>query len=57
MNLTQVKPKMLETNVVHQEDFYNLSEGFKKVFTCDKKDQKMVIPVVGYGGHRRGDRC
>ena len=57
MNLTQVKPKMLESNVVHKEDFYNLSEGFKKVFACDKGDQKMVIPVVGYGGHRRGDRC
>jgi hypothetical protein len=57
MSMTQVKPKMLETNVVNQPDFYNLSEGFKKVFACDKEDQKMVIPVVGYGGHRRGDRC
>ena len=57
MNLTQVKPKMLEGNVVNKDEFYTLSEGFKKVFTCDKKDQKMVIPVVGYGGHRRGDRC
>jgi len=38
MNMTQVKPKMLETNVVHRNDFYNLSEGFKKVFTNDKDD-------------------
>lgn len=57
MNLTQVKPKMLETNVVNRDEFFTLSEGFKKVFACDKDDQKMVIPVVGYGGHRRGDRC
>lgn len=57
MNMTQVKPKMLETNVVHKDEFYTLSEGFKKVFVNDKEDQKMVIPVVGYGGHRRGDRC
>jgi len=25
------------------------------VFSSDKSDQKMVVPVVGYGGHRRGD--
>lgn len=33
-----------------------MSDGFKKIFTKDKKDQKMVIPITGYGGHRRGDR-
>jgi hypothetical protein len=32
-----------------------LSEGFQRVFSSDKSDQKMVVPVVGYGGHRRGD--
>jgi len=37
-------------------EFAGLSDGFKKIFASDKKDQKMVIPVVGYGGHRRGDR-
>jgi hypothetical protein len=33
-----------------------MSDGFKQIFANDKKDQKMVIPIVGYGGHRRGDR-
>jgi len=47
---------MLENRAVRNSEFYTLSEGFKKVFTCDKADQKMVVPVVGYGGHRRGDR-
>lgn len=32
-----------------------MSEGFQRVFSSDKSDQKMVVPVVGYGGHRRGD--
>jgi len=32
-----------------------LSDGFKKLMASDKKDQKMVIPIAGYGGHRRGD--
>jgi hypothetical protein len=29
---------MLETNVVNKDEFYTLSEGFKKVFTNDKDD-------------------
>jgi len=33
-----------------------LSDGFKKVFAKDKADEKMIIPISGYGGHRRGDR-
>jgi len=33
-----------------------LSDGFKKVFAKDKADEKMIIPITGYGGHRRGDR-
>jgi len=50
-----VKPKVLESKVAHKEAFFNLSDGFKKVFSNDGVDQKMVVPVVGYGGHRRGD--
>jgi len=45
---------MLESKVVRNSDFYTLSEGFKNVFANDNEDQKMVVPVVGYGGHRRG---
>lgn len=51
-----VKPKLLEGKVGLQEKFLSMTDGFKNVFACDAKDQKMVIPVVGYGGHRRGDR-
>lgn len=53
---TQVKPKILESRCIRNSDFYTLGEGFKKVFADDSKDQKMVVPVVGYGGHLRGDR-
>ena len=53
---TQLKPRVLETRATRNSDFYTLGEGFKKVFADDKADQKMVVPVVGYGGHRRGDR-
>jgi hypothetical protein len=42
--------------VSETEQFFRLSDGFKKIFAEDKKDSKMIIPVVGYGGHRRGDR-
>lgn len=52
---SQVKPKVLESKVSGQEKFFNLSDGFKKVFSNDNADQRMVVPVCGYGGHRRGD--
>ena len=51
-----VKPKILESKISTKEDFFNLSDGFKRIFAKDKKDVKMVIPIAGYGGHRRGDR-
>ena len=51
-----VKPKILESKISQREDFFNLSDGFKKIFAKDKEDVKMVIPISGYGGHRRGDR-
>lgn len=52
-----VKPKLLESKLRSNTDFFNLSDGFKKVFAqADKTDQKLIIPIAGYGGHRRGDR-
>jgi len=51
-----VKPKILESKVSTKTDFFNLSDGFKNVFAQDKYDQKLIIPISGYGGHRRGDR-
>lgn len=51
-----IKPRLIESKVSEKTDFYNLSDGFKRVFADDKKDKKLIIPVVGYGGHRRGDR-
>ena len=51
-----IKPRIIESRVSNKTDFYNLSDGFKKIFANDKKDKKLIIPVVGYGGHRRGDR-
>ena len=39
-----------------QSPSLGLSDGFKKIFSKDQKDVKMVIPIAGYGGHRRGDR-
>lgn len=51
-----VKPKILESKISQHRDFFNLSDGFKRIFATDRKEQKMVIPIAGYGGHRRGDR-
>ena len=53
---TSVKPRILESKISENSDFYNLSDGFKRIFADDRKDRKLIVPVVGYGGHRRGDR-
>lgn len=39
-----------------REQFFNMSDGFRKIFPAEPSDRKMVIPISGYGGHRRGDR-
>lgn len=51
----QVKPSVLESKVMRSNDFHELPDNFKKIFTSpDKKDQGMRVPIVGYGGHRKG---
>lgn len=54
--INNVKPMLLESKVAENDKFFRLSDGFKKIFANDKKDKKIVIPICGYGGHRRGDR-
>jgi hypothetical protein len=51
-----VKPKVLESKLTTHKDFMGLSDGFKRAFAHDKKDEKMVLPITGYCGHRRGER-
>ena len=53
---TFVKPKLIESKVSSSESFFRLTDGFQRVFSNDRQDRGMVVPVVGYGGHRRGDR-
>ena len=52
----EIKPVVLETRLSQNENFMNVSNGFKRIFSNDKLDKKMVLPIAGYGGHRRGDR-
>ena len=51
-----VRPAILETRLSSANDFMQLSDGFKQALISDKKDSKLIIPISGYGGHRRGDR-
>jgi len=36
--INNVKPKLLESKVAENEQFFRLSDGFKKIFANDKKD-------------------
>ena len=51
-----IKPKLLESNVLNQQKFFNMSDGFQKVFANDKKEVNMIIPIAGYKGHTRGEK-
>ena len=51
-----IKPRLLETRIVEDENFLKVSDGFRKLFANDKEDARLVLPISGYGGHRRGDR-
>ena len=51
-----VRPAILETRISSANDFMKLSDGFKQALMQDKHDAKLVIPISGYAGHRRGDR-
>jgi hypothetical protein len=46
-----VKPRLIEQGLAGNPQFLKLSEGFKRLFSADRRDRKMVIPVSGYAGH------
>jgi len=50
-----VQPRLIESKVSNREEFFNMTDAFKNVFTNEEKDRKMVISIVGYSGHRRGN--
>ena len=52
----EVKPRLLESRVVEDKNFMKLSDGFKRLFSNEREDKRIVLPIAGYGGHRRGDR-
>ena len=54
--INDIKPRVLESKVSEQKEFFRLSDGFQKIFANDRKDRNIVLPIAGYGGHRRGDR-
>jgi hypothetical protein len=36
--INDIKPRLLESNVSEQKEFFRLSDGFKQIFANDKKD-------------------
>ena len=38
-----VKPKILESKISQRDDFFNLSDGFKKIFSKNQKNFSMII--------------
>jgi len=53
---TKFRPILFEKKILKNQDFYRLSDGFKRLFAKDSKDSTLRIPIAGYGGHIWGDR-
>ena len=49
-----LKPRLMESKVAQDKRFYNLSNGFQKIFAKEKEKSEIKIPIAGYGGHRVG---
>jgi len=45
----------LERNLQGNKDFESLSPRFKQIFVKNSSDEEMRLPIVGYGGHRKGE--
>ena len=52
----QVRPRLLQSEVNSSQEFQKLSEGYKATF-IRKDDENMKLPVVGYAGHRKGQKA
>jgi len=53
----QIKPRLLESGLAQHEAFHDLSPAFKQLIGSDDKDQAMRLPIVGYAGHRKGEKA
>ena len=51
-----MKPKLLESGLAAKPEFQNLSDGFKQALYSNKTDEHMRLPIVGYCGHRKGEK-
>ena len=51
-----MKPKLLESGLAAKTEYQNLPERFKQLLASDREDQQMRLPIVGYCGHRKGEK-
>ena len=52
----QVKPRLIESGLAAKPEFQNLPERFKELMSTDRDDINMRLPIVGYCGHRKGEK-
>lgn len=51
-----LKPRLLESGIAANREFQNLPPRFKQLMGSDRDDQHMRLPIVGYCGHRKGEK-
>ena len=53
----QIRPKLLESGLASNPEFHSLSPAFKQILATDRKEKAMRLPIVGYAGHRKGEKA
>ena len=56
-NTVQLKPRLVENGLAGKEDFAKLSPRFKQIMASGDDDWSMRLPIVGYQGHRKGEKA
>ena len=51
-----MKPKLLESGLASKSEFQNLPERFKQLMGSERKEENLRLPIVGYAGHRKGEK-
>ncbi len=52
-----IRPKLIESGLVDNPKYQKLPSKFQRIFAVDEDDQKMKLPIVGYCGHRKGEKA
>lgn len=53
----QLRPLLIENGFADNPKYHKLPANFKRLFVNEYSDSAMKLPIVGYAGHRKGEKA